>query len=522
MSEKQCSRRQFVQSAAAVVGAGILTTRPSEAASALQGSHLPTHWHAVADVVVIGFGAAGTAAAYEAGRAGASVLVLDTSASGGGDTAISGGFIFMGGGTSLQQQSGYAESAADMFTVVRAMGGEGADPDLIQTWCEQSAPLCDWLTGEVGLTYDVQSLSFSGMEQHPLFRSLAPGGVPIPHCHWEAGVTPQTGGASLFAKLSAAALAAGSVTLRGRTKVTRLIQDPISKRILGVVAKEVDASGAILPDAREQYVLATKAVIVATGAFGLDPAMMSRHNPNLLYFHHWSQANADGSGIRVAQKAGADLHLMKAWWSMVFFAGIPTTTKGILVSTNGERFVAEDGTYYWLAYHLVAQHQTAYLIYDQATLGGQAPDPSALVANSIEALADAINARDGVGMSRELLKDQVDSYNRLANADGVNGRDPAFNKSPEFVVPIVTPPFYAVRHTSMEAQGTTSGGLRINRRAEVLDPDGTQIPGLYAAGTCANSTMSERYTGSGTAIAGALVFGRIAGQQAAAQSPWLK
>jgi succinate dehydrogenase/fumarate reductase flavoprotein subunit len=326
----------------------------------------------------------------------------------------------------------------------------------------------------------------------------------------------------LFAKLSAAALGAGHVTLRGQLKATRLIQDPITKRVLGVAARPVDANGAFIVDAPEQYFLANRAVVIATGAFSKDQSMMARHNPNLLYFNHWAQANADGSGIRLSQEAGADIRLMQAWWSMQFFAAMPTTASSILVGTDGSRFVAEDGNYYWIGHYMVAQQQTAYLICDQTIQGSFPPDPSALTAQTIEGLADVINARDNVGLSRELLKAQVDAYNSLANSDGVSGRDPAFKKAPQFVLPIVNPPFYATKQVAATAQGTTSGGLRINRKAEALDPSGKAIPGLYAAGTCANSTMSTRYTGSGTAIGGALTFGRIAGQQAAAQSPWLK
>ena len=523
MAKDSWSRRQFVKgTAAAVTGAGLLGARDTSAQSSANAAVPPGRWHHDSDVVVVGFGAAGAAAAYEAARAGASVTVLDTSATGGGDTAISAGFIFMGGGTPLQIVNGHAETPEQMFPVVRAMGGEGADPDVIRTWCERGPDLYRWLTTRVGVVYDSASLSFSGMEQHALFRHLAPGGNPVPHCHYEVGATPQTGGAALFAKLSQAALGAGHVKLKGRIKATRLIQDPITRRVLGVIGKAVDAGGVIAPGAPDQFFRASRAVVIATGAFSIDREMMARHNPNLLTFNHWSQSNADGSGIRLAQQAGGDLRLMKAWWSMVFFAASPITARSILVSPQGSRFVAEDGNYYWIGYHLVAQHQTAYLIYDQAILDGLGLPPEAgyLSASTIEELADAIDQRDQVGMSRELLAATVNAYNSMANADGTSGRDPAFSKDPRFVLPLTRAPFYAVKHTAAEAQGTTGGGVRVSVRSEVLDPTGERIPGLYAAGTCSSLTMSERYTGSGTAIAGALVFGRIAGQEAAAQMPW--
>ncbi len=520
MNKKALSRRQFVVGAGgAVTAAGAVTSQTAYA----REDGPPVPWapkcHAEADIIVVGFGAAGAAAACEAARAGARVLILDTTASGGGDTAISAGYIFLGGGTALQRGAGYQESPEEMFRVVRAMGGEGADPDLIMTWCRQGAEVYDWLTGVVGIEYDAGSLSFSGMEEHEEFRSLAPGGKPIPHCHWAAGATHETGGASLFAKLSAAALGSRRVHFKGQHKAVRLVQDPFTGRVVGVMAKEVDADGQFVTGARERFFRATKGVIVTTGAFSADVAMMARHNPNLLYFHHWNQRNADGSGIRMAQEIGGDVHLMKAWWSMAMWAVGPTVAKSILVNTQGNRFVAEDGNFYWVGYHMVARHQTAYALFDQSVLGNTPPDPALLSANTIEALADAITARDGVSLPRDLLRGTVDGYNRAANADGRSGRDPQFLKAPAFVVPLVTPPFYAMKYVAADLQGTTGGGLRVNPRAEVLGPGGNPIPGLYAAGTCASLTISERYTGSGTAIGGALVFGRIAGQQAAAQGP---
>ncbi len=520
MEDKRCSRRQFVT--AAVAGAGVLATRTAGAdgaAAPATAAQLPTKWHGCSDVVVVGFGAAGAAAAYEAAAAGAKVAVLDSSQTGGGDTAISGGYVFIGGGTALQVAAGYNETPEQMFRVVRAMGGIGADPENIRVWCERGPELFNWLTTQIGLSYERSGLVFGGMEQHAEFRALAPNEVPVPHSHLAVGGEPLKQGAPLFAKLSAAARGARGVTFKGQTKATRLIQDPVSKRILGVVARSVDETGAFVACAPEQYLMASKGVVIATGAFSANAPMLARHSPDLLKFVHWSQPNADGTGIHMAQLAGADLRLMKAYWALVFFAGEPTTAKGILVSPRGSRFVAEDGGYTWIAHHMIAEQPTAYLIFDQAIATAPA---GSLTGETIEELVDAINERDQVGMSPELLRATLDGYNALASTDGGSSRDPAFLKDPQYVLPIGTrPPYCAVRHTSAaEAFGTTSGGLRVNAKTEVLDPGGTPIGGLYAAGTCASLNLSDRYTGGGTAIAGALIFGRIAGQQVAALHHW--
>jgi 3-oxo-5alpha-steroid 4-dehydrogenase len=494
MDQKRCSRRDFVIGTAAITGAGILTSRPAGAQELEQPARVPACWHRASDVVIVGFGAAGAAAAIEAAAAGATVTILDTSATGGGDTAISGGYVYIGGGTSLQTAHGYSETPDQMYQLVRAVGGPGADPDIIRTWCERGPALFNWLSTRIGVVYDATSLVFAGMEQHAEFRALAPNATPIPHSHVEAGTEIFKAGKPLFEKLSAAALSSKGVTFKGQLKVVRLVQDPTTKRVLGVVAKAVDANGAFISGTPEQFFKAKKGVVVCTGCFSGDTSMMGRHNPALLNFTHFANKNADGSGIRMAQAAGGDSRMMKIFWALVFFAGDPTTPKGILVSPRGQRFVAEDGGYAWLAHYMISEEPVAYSVFDATALGAITPDATALAAETIGELVDLINARDNVGMSAELLEATVDGYNTLANADGTSGSDPAFRKDPSYVLPISAPPFYAVRHTAGEALGTTSGGLRVSTKAEVLGFNGDPIPGLFAAGTCANLTASERYT----------------------------
>ena len=60
----------------------------------------------------------------------------------------------------------------------------------------------------------------------------------------------------------------------------------------------------------------------------------------------------------------------------------------------------------------------------------------------------------------------------------------------------------------------TYGGVKTNKRAQVIDNDGRAIPGLYAAGEAAG-LYYQVYTGATSVLRGA-VFGRIAGEHAAA------
>lgn len=96
------------------------------------------------DVVVVGFGAAGAAAAIEAADNGARVLVLDRGY-GGGATALSGGIVYAGGGTEEQHAGGYRDSADNMFAYLRREVGDAVSEATLRRFCEQSPAMIGWL-----------------------------------------------------------------------------------------------------------------------------------------------------------------------------------------------------------------------------------------------------------------------------------------------------------------------------------------------------------------------------------------
>lgn len=65
-----------------------------------------------------------------------------------------------------------------------------------------------------------------------------------------------------------------------------------------------------------------------------------------------------------------------------------------------------------------------------------------------------------------------------------------------------------------------NGGLRISTNAEVLDWNGEPLGRLYAAGRVAGGYAGTSYPSCGFYIGTGIVFGRIAGQQAAALENW--
>src|SRR5215813_7444555 len=88
-----------------------------------------------ADVVVVGFGAAGGPAAIEAARAGADVLVLERASRGGGAAALSTGLTYLGGGTRIQRACGFEDSPAGMADHVRLAAGARPDEERVRLYC---------------------------------------------------------------------------------------------------------------------------------------------------------------------------------------------------------------------------------------------------------------------------------------------------------------------------------------------------------------------------------------------------
>ena len=170
-------------------------------------------WDVQADVVVVGFGAAGACAALEAAAAGCSVLVLDRF-TGGGATALSGGVVYAGGGTPQQRAAGVSDSAEAMFGYLRTEVGDVVPAGTLREFCDGSVAMLGWLEShgvpfEGSLCPDKTSyptnrhyLYYSGSELSA--RDVAP---PAPRGHRARG--RGTSGGLLYARLAAAARQAG-------------------------------------------------------------------------------------------------------------------------------------------------------------------------------------------------------------------------------------------------------------------------------------------------------------------------
>ena len=469
------------------------------------------HWDAEHDVVVVGQGVAGGAAAIEAARAGADTVVLERMTRGGGATALSTGITYFGGGTPVQKACGFEDSIEEMETFVRLAAGAQADPERVRLYCEGSLEHFDWFQSlgvEFKPTFIAEKtthpfsddcLTFSGNEEAWPHRVAT---RPVPRGHKPA--REGEAGGFLMEAILRGTLDAGA-TVVSECRAERLVVDD-SGRVVGVAARRE----------REPFLVkARKGVVLATGGFIFNRDMVAKHAPKLLACNYRvGTPGDDGSGIQMGIGAGAEAINMNE--GLVLNAYYPPAShlKGVLVDGQGRRFVNEDSYLGRTSDAILNKADgVAYLIVDDELYGQtQAMHKLAAVEETFEALEAALELPVGS------LVQTLDSYNRMAE----RGEDPLFHKAARYLKPLTQPPFGALDcSTSNSIFGVfTLGGLSVRATGEVLDPDDRAIPGLYAAGRCTAGLCREgRSYASGLSIGDGSFFGRLAGRAAAAHDP---
>ncbi len=510
--EKLITRREFVKFASLSVGAAAIAAAGSmTGCDTVDDPHYtPVSWDQQADVVIVGFGAAGAAAAIEARKIGASVIIIEKMSAGGGSTKMCGGIIYMGGGTAVQQAAGFTDTRDDMFNYLLAAAGDGADPDMIGLYCDTSLDLYDWLVqqempfkqsflpGKYAEPPTDDGLIYSGNELQAYYRTVA---TPAPRGHHVQG--EGSTGYQLWQYLEAAANNTGAQTLYGMAAEMLMLN--AEDRVIGVKTQ----SGGIT-----RYVKAARAVILCSGGFAFNKGMVRQYCPEYLPSKvRLGTQGDDGAGIRMGQKIGADVRLMNEGFTYAAaYVYDPGFVKGIYVNNKGRRFIGEDNYGEWVGEAIMSSNPVAYLIIDEKMLQDAASWAQGLVktlakkADSIAALATALKIPSAV------FADTVELYNTFTET----GDDTEFQKAPEYLARLNTPPFYGLNFSAAAVSFFTTGGLKINKKAQVLTVSGEPIAGLYAAGRNASSgVIAHNYPGSGISVGDALVFGRIAGWEAA-------
>ncbi len=526
----------------------------------------PDHWDDEVDVLVLGFGGAGAAAAIEAAERGATALVIERF-NGGGATRLSGGIYYAGGGTDLQKAAGYDDTPEQMYEYLQQeTGGEAVADEVLREFADRSVENFEWLKARgvqfppqgfapIKTSYpsDETTLYYSGNEKSARYcENVTPaprGHRPIGH-----GLT----GSEIFEPLREAARGAG-VRVRYRTKATRLIADAAG-RVIGAEIESLSRSlavvavqrllyyaatyvGAALPSAlrlfksllerwekafsKSQCIRARGGVVISTGGFIYHQEWCDRHLPQYRGTMRLGTIGDDGSGIQLGIDAGAGLRKMNRGTAWMFINPPQSLTKGILVDREGIRVTNEE-LYGASLGEAIAEHHAgrAVLLLDrrifEQTRNEIFHDRKAIF-QSLTALinlyinrvrADSVRELEAkTGMPKGALERAVSRYN-----DGVERGDDEMGKASDCLQRIETPPYYAVDadidNWKFLSPSISLGGLDVDGQSgRVLREDGTPIPGLYAAGRAAAGVASQSYV-SGLSVADGIFSGRIAGRSA--------
>lgn len=467
-------------------------------------------WDIETDVAIVGFGGAGSCAAIEAAKAGASVHVFEAFSAAGGSTALSGGEVYLGGsgGTAVQKKLGFADSTENLFNYLMMQHAPQGDETKIRAYAEGAAKHFDWLV-EQGVPFKESFLDervvepmtddcliYSGNEKAwPEVDHCKP--VPRGHAVQLEGMGA---GAVLMQHLEQAALAAGAHAYYDCRALCLIVED--EGEVVGLVVRQ---------DGREMAVRAHGGVVLCAGGFVMNEDMVRQYAPKLLRGNYPIGNPGDtGAGIQMGLSVGGvAVNMHEGFFTLPFYPP-STLTYGIIVNDKGQRFINEDAYHGRVGTDIIAQNsERFYFIVDVDAYGSY--EELNFINADVVATGDSVEELEReLGLPEQTLVDTLTSYNRFAG----KGEDPLFHKQPEWLRPL-TSPLVALDVTP--GRGAyysyfTLGGLDTLPGGEVRRADGSIVPGLYAAGrTAAGVPRRGRGYNSGISVGDATFSGRQAG-----------
>jgi fumarate reductase flavoprotein subunit len=461
-----------------------------------------------ADVVVIGSGASGLAAALTAAEGGGRVIVFEKQRTPGGTSNFFDGIFAV---ESEMQRENYVDYGRDQaFKSIMEYNHWRANPRLVRAIVNESGGTISWLKQ--------QGIEFSHVT------------INMPNA--PRTYHPVKGSGLAVIKALVTKLKEKGVDLRFGTPVKRIIKEGGH---ISAVLIEGDA---------EDIRVNTKAVVIATGGYANNKEWIKKYTGYDLGVNLLPVGNVDkfGDGIRMAWEAGAAeeginvLELYRAGPITTEIGGQvewPTVQPDLWVNPRGERFCDETVAFYdTAAGNVNAKYKEGYTcsLFDSSILqrlmekgidknvGMRHPVGAKLMEfeKELKILFEKGNTdvfveelAGKLGMDPAVLKNTVEEYNRFCEQK----RDEVFAKDPQYLWPLKGPKFYAVKARTIFLG--TMGGIKINHKAEVLDKKDNAIPGLYAVGFDAGGMYGDSYhvsVASGSSVGFAFNSGRIAGK----------
>ena len=578
-TKKVISRRSFLYGAGAAAGVAALSltgcTTPDEGEGGGAGAAVDGYtWDYEADIVVLGFGFAGQAAALEASDKGATVIVLDKAprehVGGSSSSNVNHDFSFLG-----------PDPETNIKYVTSECWGTVDDPEVISMQIEENHKLPAWFESLGGkIEYRTREVTHptipGGEEMYSENNSFV--ALP-PQSYLDKFPSPESG-RSPFQEWMCDLIEERDIPLMCNTAGTELIQNKATGEILGVKAlTDLTFSKDFIqqPGGKEILVKAKKGVIICTGGYEANHEMLRDYAPHAhsAFVTMYGSPYSTGDGLTMAVQVGAKLwHMNKK--EMHSFACTPAskelgvgqvvsmwangiaTHPGIVVNRDGKRFYNEyhysghsDDARAWDEFeqknepvddytYCDYRNIPFYYIFDDTTMAEKTLGSSGrfvqvnagyiwskdnqvelnkgwiIKADTLEELGNKIEIKnffgEVVGLDAAGLVETVAKYNEYCAA----GEDKDFGRRPSTMLPIVKPPFYAME--ICECQTNTQGGPKHNGHCQILDAYDRPIPRLYVAGEL-GSIFGHLYNG-GENIPEASSGGRRAARHAADLTAW--
>lgn len=452
-------------------------------------------WDFEVDVLVVGAGACGLAAAIASHDAGAQVAILEKRDRPGGNSSLSTGSV-PGAGSRFQREAGIQDSADVMVADLQRLSGDSDLPDLVHRMAGISAELCEWLVDTVGarmaLITDYRHVG------HSIARLHAP--------------VSRRGQDLVDDLLNAVA----------ERDIPLVVNNPVQTLYLSpdgaVVGVEVDGPGV------ERSLIGARNVILASNGFAANRELVAQYCGEIAGAAYFGALGSEGEAVLWGRHLGARLANMQAYQGYAAVAyphgsllSWTTIEKGgFLVNAAGERFGNEDVGYSDYARHVLAQDTDVYAVFDEAimALASKEDEFRELVelgglkkADSVAELA----ARFGLPAA-SLAATLADFNAAAAGQPDRHGRQ-RFGMAPltgRLWICRVTPGLFH-----------TQGGLAVDNDGRVLRQDGSIIPGLFAGGGAAAGISGRAGAAgyaSGNGLLTAVGLGYLAGRAAATAS----
>lgn len=445
------------------------------------------------DVLVIGAGACGLAAAIAAHDAGASVAIVEKRDRPGGNSSLSTGSV-PAANSRFQREAGIVDDPATMVADLMRIARETDDLDLVRRMAEVSAETVEWLVDTVGARL-------------VLITAYKHIGHSIQRLHAPASRRGQ----DLVDDLLAAIESRGIPLAVGNSVKDLIVEDGA---VVGAMADAGDGP----------FALRARKTILAVNGFAADAALVRQYCPEIAGAQYFGAQGSHGEAIRWGISLGAELANMGAYQGYAAVAyphgsllSWTTIEKGgMLVGADAKRFGDESLGYSGFARVVLEQGEYAFAVFDQKIfeIAAQEEEFMELVryggvkqAADIAALA-ALLELDGAELAR-----QVEAFNQAAREEIA---DPFGRK--DFGLGALTGPFYGCR--VVPGLFHTQGGLKVDRDARVLGKTGAPIPGLFAGGGAAAGISGKAGAlgyASGNGLLTATALGRLAGLAAAAE-----